>query len=291
MNKTIVAQIQKFDAGLKSQAESLLTKIFNKKVTVSLVDLKVFNLDEIKIAVGDVAFRVDTPVNNEQAFTYLASSTLSGELSQYLEKSGEKIPSMPDSMQLVLDIAEQITILKNKILSPTPAKNIQFSNPSVLLWQGLAEPVFVDAFTTFYKISMEGEDDFNLVRIIPQKLSSSLFSSSRAEQPRVAVHKQQFDELDEDGPAAENILPIEELYDLDLDISVELGRKKMILKDVLDLGVGGIVELDKFAGDNVELFVNEKKFAEGEVVVVEQNYAVRITKLISAKERMVSFYK
>jgi len=57
---------------------------------------------------------------------------------------------------------------------------------------------------------------------------------------------------------------------------------------MLSLGPGSIVELNKFAGEPVEVYVNNKKFAEGEVVVIDQNFAVRITTLISKQERFAS---
>ena len=79
---------------------------------------------------------------------------------------------------------------------------------------------------------------------------------------------------------------IEMLMDLELPVSVELGRVKMFVKDILELGPGAVVELNKFSGEPVDLFVNNKKFAEGEVVVVDQNFGVRITALVGPSERL-----
>lgn len=81
---------------------------------------------------------------------------------------------------------------------------------------------------------------------------------------------------------------IEMLMDLELPISVELGRVKMFVKDILELGPGSVVELNKFSGEPVDVFVNNKKFAEGEVVVVDQNFGVRITALVGPSERLSS---
>ena len=76
------------------------------------------------------------------------------------------------------------------------------------------------------------------------------------------------------------------LMDLTLPISVELGRTHMSIKDILKLGQGSVVELDKLAGEPVALLVNDRKFAEGEVVVVDENFGVRITALMGKKERL-----
>ena len=78
------------------------------------------------------------------------------------------------------------------------------------------------------------------------------------------------------------------LMDLELPVTVELGRIRMMVKDILELGPGALIELNKFSGEPVDIYVNEKKFAEGEVVVVEQNFGVRITALIGPDERLMN---
>jgi len=79
---------------------------------------------------------------------------------------------------------------------------------------------------------------------------------------------------------------LEALMDLELVISVELGRVRMRIREILQLGQGAIVELNKLAGEPVDLLVNGKKFAEGEVVVIDENFGVRITSLMSPRERL-----
>lgn len=76
------------------------------------------------------------------------------------------------------------------------------------------------------------------------------------------------------------------ILDIPLEISVEIGRTKMIIKDLLKLNQGSIIELEKFAGEPVEVYVNGKLMAKGEVVVVNEKFGVRITEIISAQERV-----
>ena len=78
------------------------------------------------------------------------------------------------------------------------------------------------------------------------------------------------------------------LVDLQLPVAVELGRVNMMVKDILELGPGAVVELNKFSGEPVDIYVNNKKFAEGEVVVVDQNFGVRILALIGPNERLMN---
>lgn len=76
------------------------------------------------------------------------------------------------------------------------------------------------------------------------------------------------------------------LMDIPLEISVELGRVKMLVKDVVDLGTGSIVEIEKAAGEPVDVLVNGRLVARGEVVVIEDNFGVRITEIVSPQERL-----
>jgi flagellar motor switch protein FliN/FliY len=76
------------------------------------------------------------------------------------------------------------------------------------------------------------------------------------------------------------------LLDIPLEISVELGRTKMLINELLKLGQGSVVELSKLAGETLEILANQKLVARGEVVVVNEKYGVRLTEIISPVERI-----
>ncbi|KGX88438.1 flagellar motor switch phosphatase FliY [Pontibacillus litoralis] len=76
------------------------------------------------------------------------------------------------------------------------------------------------------------------------------------------------------------------LLDIPLKVTVELGRTKRTIKDILDLSSGSVVELDKLAGEPVDILVNEKPIAKGEVVVIDENFGVRVTDILSQKDRL-----
>lgn len=78
------------------------------------------------------------------------------------------------------------------------------------------------------------------------------------------------------------------LMDVKLPISIELGRAEMTIRDILELATGSVVELNKLAGEPVDLLVNNKVIAKGEVVVVDENFGLRVTNLISPEERIKS---
>ncbi|KAF2957931.1 flagellar motor switch protein FliN [Thermotoga sp. Ku-13t] len=81
---------------------------------------------------------------------------------------------------------------------------------------------------------------------------------------------------------------LELLFDVPLKIVVELGRARMTLKQVLDLTVGSLIELDKLTGEPVDVLVNGRLIARGEVVVIDENFGVRITEIVSPKQRLYS---
>ena len=76
------------------------------------------------------------------------------------------------------------------------------------------------------------------------------------------------------------------LYDVPLQISVEVGRSKILLKDLLQMGEGYIIELDKLAGDPLDLYVNSRLIAKGEAVMVGDKFGIRLTDVISPCDRV-----
>jgi len=81
---------------------------------------------------------------------------------------------------------------------------------------------------------------------------------------------------------------VDMLMDVDLEVSVELDRKTVLVSELLKLGKGSIVELEKSAGEPLDIYVNGRKFAEGEVVVIDDRFGIRITQLLSPKDRVKS---
>ncbi|MDQ3440965.1 MAG: flagellar motor switch protein FliN [Planctomycetota bacterium] len=74
---------------------------------------------------------------------------------------------------------------------------------------------------------------------------------------------------------------IDLLRDVELNVKIELGRSRMLVEDVLKLGEGSVVELDKLAGDPVDVFVNDRLVARGEVLVLNDNFCVRVNEIVA----------
>lgn len=102
----------------------------------------------------------------------------------------------------------------------------------------------------------------------------------------IAVQPAQFMPFEPTAAAPKDTANLSLILDVALQFSVELGRTYKTIKEILELGPGSIVELEKLAGEPVDVLVNGKPIAKGEVVVIDENYGVRITEILSSKERI-----
>jgi flagellar motor switch protein FliN/FliY len=100
------------------------------------------------------------------------------------------------------------------------------------------------------------------------------------------VQPVQFSSFDQGSSGTSDIKNLNLLLDIPLQVTVELGRTKRVIKDILELSPGSILELDKLAGEPVDILVNNKLIAKGEVVVIEENFGVRVTDILSQWDRL-----
>lgn len=259
-------------------------------VDIRPIETRLSKPGELDSMIGHKYMTIDIPVEDRPSgISFIVNTELQENFISYLtgEKEGQK---MPDALRQALDVAEGYVAKINEFIEVALKKNMVFENPSLSTWE-VKDDINLES-TMFSKFQVKTNDglEFELMRIFPVILLRDLAIEEKKAQDDVISPKQSNDE--EEGKDYKvdggNILPIEDLYDLQLEVSAELGRTNISLKKVLDIGLGGIIELNKFAGDPVELYINSKKFAEGEVVVVDQNFAVRITHLISNKEKLKS---
>jgi flagellar motor switch protein FliN/FliY len=105
-----------------------------------------------------------------------------------------------------------------------------------------------------------------------------------------AVEEQEGDTNEEEGGKAveDKEANLDLILDIPLSVTVELGRSKMLINDLLQLGQGSVVELTKLVGDPLEVLVNDKLVARGEVVVVNEKFGVRLTDIVTPMERVKS---
>jgi flagellar motor switch protein FliN/FliY len=117
-----------------------------------------------------------------------------------------------------------------------------------------------------------------------EAMAESQTNAAEDEEPE--VQHAQFEDFGNKNGDNKGTRKLEMLLDVMLPVTIELGRTKMYIKKILDLERGSIIELDKMAGEPVDLYINNKKMAEGEVVVVDKHFGVRITNLIDPADRI-----
>jgi flagellar motor switch protein FliN/FliY len=109
--------------------------------------------------------------------------------------------------------------------------------------------------------------------------------------PKIDENRQvekQFDFSDlNDKKSSQTASNIDFLLDIPLEITIELGRTKMLINELLKLGQGSVIELEKIAGETMDIFANQRLIAKGEVVVINDKYGIRLTEIISPMERIV----
>lgn len=190
-----------------------------------------------------------------------------------------------------------ITVLNEKLGKPI--------SPGVPHIDYLADPAgvsvsggqFVVRLNYVFNIQDKGSAKFYAFISLPlARAISGAFSSARSQassqmqaaavqQSGIPARPVSFEAL-QMGVASEGMGNIALLLDVPMRVTVELGRTKMTIKDILGLGEGSIIELDKLAGEPVDILVNDKVIAQGEVVVIDENFAVRVTHIVSQMERV-----
>ena len=90
----------------------------------------------------------------------------------------------------------------------------------------------------------------------------------------------------QEASGAEGVHSLDFILDIPLKVTVELGRTKMSVRDILGLAQGAVVELSKFAGEPLEVYVNDRLVARGEVVTVNEKFGIRLTDILSPMERI-----
>lgn len=99
------------------------------------------------------------------------------------------------------------------------------------------------------------------------------------------AEKARFEELHESRPSGKPS-DLDFILDIPLEVTVEMGRTKMLINDLLQLGQGSVIELNRLAGEPLDILVNNKLVARGEVVVVGEKFGIRLTDIVSPMERV-----
>ncbi len=306
-------------------ANGVLTTITNTELNIERQNIESFNFDNISSAFELPGVLLTINFSGDQNFQvlYIMPKKLAAVLSDLMMLGDGQVDYNPEEHndaiqemynQILGSMASEIsgigvsltgTITQVELTDMEIQKDFLEDNQMMRLnisIIGESFPMFVffdnfagDSIDNLFQndgAGSQGEAEFNMADIgltaAPQQTEQmNNFSAPPAqEQPAIPVSRASFSTLEDTKLSPNAAVNIDMLYDIMLPITVELGRKDMKIKEILEMGQGSVIELDKTAGDYVDLIVNGKKFAIGEVMVADENYAVRIVSLVSRKDRI-----
>ncbi|MEW6618117.1 MAG: flagellar motor switch protein FliN [bacterium] len=290
-------------------AATALSTILNKQVTIAAPEINEITPDSITKEVPGTAIVVEVEYSGGiKGPTYIVFLKEHGAMIADLMMGGDGTSPPEEINDLYLgalgEALGQMIESSAVSLSSTIGKTVTASPPKIKIvdfQKGVPKdlPVFRESkvVEVDYNLTLGDLSEGKLVQLLPLNIAKPIVKTvmgetakpKEVEKPAFApgVHPVQFTRL---KPTETEQLPanLKLLMDVPMNVSVEIGRKKMTIKKILDLGSGSIVELDKMANEPVDIFVNGKLIAKGGVVVIDDNFGVRIADIIAPEERLES---
>jgi len=228
----------------------------------------------------------------------ISSLMMSDETNAPIELTGAHLSTIQEfTNQFLSSIATQLGNRLGGGISATPADLSIAESPAELNIPQM-NPIKIT-----YDLNIEGVSAFKIYHIMDANIVNWIApvgggdgasygqfqqqqQQSRQSQPMTDMSSVKFPQLDT-GIVQGNFGDISLLLDVPMTLTVELGRTSRLVQEILGLGEGSIIELDKLAGEPVDLLVNGKLIAKGEVVVIDENFGVRVTDIVSPDERLM----
>jgi flagellar motor switch protein FliN/FliY len=272
--------LESFAAGFFQSAGSTLTTLLNRPVTVEVVDVA-------PVAPAELGARVPAPwiiaqIDYHRGMTgthwmlipkasaLVVAGTVLGQ-----EADDEEL--RPEHDDIIRDVLNKMLSSTGPALAPLLTRSVAFAPVTLTAAESaddlpaeLTPPV---SRVWLIQVRARGTEGFHAewALVVTDEFVVELRSLGTAPPPAV------------EHPAASKL---DLILDVTLPVAVELGRARMQIQDILKLAPGSVIELDRSAGDPVELFINERPIAKGEVVVIDENFGVRLTSIVTATERI-----
>jgi flagellar motor switch protein FliN/FliY len=277
----VPGNLEAFAAGLCEGAGPALTTLLNRQVSARVAGVRASNLTDLLRDVPlpwvlvEVSYQRGATGGHLMVFPKAEAVKIGVSLSGEDATEGELSPTHADALK---DAINQLLAGAGPTLMPLFHRAVSFSSANVKVVEGvegipkaLREPFWLihasaqgDAFVFPVRLTVDRALGAQITALGAEPLPSSL------EPGRVE-------------PASGKI---DMILDISLPIAVELGRARMLIQDILKLAPGSVIELDKSAGDPVDLYINDRPIARGEVVVIDENFGVRLTSIVTASERI-----
>ena len=322
MEKDVLGEIANISMG---SAATALSSLLGKKTSITTPRISLTTLDEIRQNYPQNYLTVN--VNYTSGLKGLNvfiihSRDASVFVDLMMKGDGNNPPQEQELSELHLNVIseamEQMMNASTIALTQTLKKSVETSSP-VLSFTTLEEDhvLLKEGYDAVVKIAfdlmVEGLVDSEMLQILPISFAKQMVSevlkvdqisnesssftdlanvSGHTAEPatqHVEVTSAEFAKFNEQTKVKKHVPSnLDLIMDIGLQLSVELGRTRKRIKEILELTDGSIVELDKLAGEPVDILVNGSLLAKGEVVVIDENFGVRVTEIVSPRERIKS---
>ncbi len=307
--------LESIGKSISKETSDILSTVTGKEVAISVNKISELDMKELmSLYPADIlSVRFNISDKPEDFIYVLFEKDIAVKISSWMIMESDEGVEFSEEKHLdsIKETANQILEHLSPVLSEELKKRVEFFSikAEVLKLEpnlfDIPDPVSVE-----YSLNMGDNQERKVTKILSSETIERLLKgeeetesveevpSEEVESPEIEledsipqVEKEEAEE-EEDIITSEPQLPEEMtekiglLMDLSLPITIELGRTRMLIKDILELGHGSVIEFDKLAGEPVDLLINDKKVAEGEVVVIDEHFGIRLTNLIKPSERI-----
>lgn len=282
-------------AQVLKQTATVLSTILRLKSQITLQEVSVLGADEIANRYPQQQLIARFSIANEVQGQGIL--VLSEDLSRVLcdismGGNGKNPPASlgQNELNVLTQLTGQFLTALSAAISQTLNKKVTLSNLDLKLSTFGTEGVSVgtnEVVVINSRFVLEGVSDGQFIQIFPVSIGKELAAGATAKFSKFGQRVEPLNlfPLDKTGSIPSGDMG-SLLVDIPLQLSVELGRTRMPLKDVLELGVGSIIELERLSGEPVDIMLNNKPLAKGEVVIIDENIGVRLTHIINPSERV-----
>lgn len=285
-NSTTDTRMIQADKTLSSAIEKLLSSYLNKDLSFTPSGPHTFNYKEVKaLFPGEILLCTLVCTDGGQGkIRFALSKESAGAIGDILNMGdGSAEFSQEQHLEPLRDLFKEIVSSFKGDISKEIGSPLAFDDIKIVVMD-LTPNDFAGEPWTVSSFDVKSEDlEHRIVTIISNEFYDSVFPHEAA---AISLDDDNDNRLDPSRLSSSLSEDIGLVMDIELPISIELGRTKMLIRDIVKLSSGSVVELNKLSGEPVDLYVNNKRFARGEVVVVDENFAVRITELSSPAERL-----
>lgn len=264
LNEIALSAVQEAMNQMMGSAATSMSTIFNKKVDISPPSIDVLNLEENQ-GTGQIP---DDETLVKVSFQIKVGNLIDSNIMQLLPISFAR-----DLVDQLLNPEQDAENEEEEELTSTPS-------PS----GNQPEHEKTEKQESSYSVSNEpGQESSQKNQKAAPQFVGGPHGKGVGDADIQSAQFQNFDPVELSNAEHRNL---DMLMDIPLKVTVELGRTKRTIKEILEVSAGSVIELDKLAGEPVDIHVNEKLMAKGEVVVIDENFGVRVTDILSPKDRL-----